>query len=420
MRDADRIRQVGAIIRNDPSIRFVVVSAPQGVTDMLLAVKTSLSKPVHEVWQRFSDISTDLCGIDGGYRPHDDLARIRILAERGLKDELVSRGEYICAKIVADYLGFKFLDAASFVRFDFRGDFDLKATKDSWQKLALSNAYRYVIPGFYGALPDGEIKLFSRNASDFSAAIVANCAHADMLEKWTDESGIRRADPRIVPDAEFIDELTFREIRELTTRGTKILHPEVIFPLREAGIPIHIKNVDRPNDLGTRIVPNEKASPKPPGTVVGISSRKNFTVFGVEKMPMGIGFAAQLLGVFAEMKIDIAHIVDGVDEMGIVIDEEELKGSKHGDLCVRIKEVCRPDMLNIDYGMTIISVVGLWMDNAPGTALRVLEGPARESISIELIDQSKSQTNIVLGVADRDCDETVRAIYNHMIRNRLH
>ncbi|MFS6711991.1 aspartate kinase, partial [Staphylococcus aureus] len=129
------------------------------------------------------------------------------------------------------------------------------------------NAEQYVIPGFYGALPGGEIKLFSRNASDFSAAVVAACARVDVLEKWTDESGIRRADPRIVPDAEFIDELTFREIRELTTRGTKILHPDAILPLREAGITIHIKNVDRPGDAGTRIVPNEKASPKPPGTV---------------------------------------------------------------------------------------------------------------------------------------------------------
>lgn len=414
--NADRICQVGGVVRGDSSIKFVVVSAPEGVTDLLLGIKTSLSENVGKAWERFKDLSLGVNGFDGGYYVQDDLKELRELANASNHDKLVSRGEYICAKIIAAYLGFEFLDAARFMQFNDRGEFDLAATKYAWSALKLEVGKRYVIPGFYGAMPNGEIKLLSRNASDFSAAVVAACAGAAVLEKWTNESGIRRADPRIVPDAEYIDELTFREIRELTSRGTKILHPEAIIPLRDAKIPIEIKNVDRPHERGTRIVPNEMATQKPPGTVVGISSAKSYAVFGIEKMPMETGFAANLFGVFADLKIDIAHIVDGVDEMGIVVDEKELAEGKQGELRALIKKVCKPDMINVDHGMAIVSVVGHWMDNAPGTAARVLAAVARIGVSIEIIDQSKNQTNIVLGVADRDCDATVRAIYDEMIR----
>ncbi len=425
LRDADRIQQVAAIITQDPSIKFVVVSAPEGMTDQLIEIGKgpkggSFGVLVGDVSRRFTNISKDLS--DNDYNAELQLNfDLQKLHESGLAcDEptTVSRGEYICAKLVAAHLGFEFLDAARFMYFNADGEFDFEATKYAWGALKLELGKRYVIPGFYGAMPDGAIKLFSRNASDYSAAVVAACAKATLLEKWTNESGIRRADPRIVPDAEYIDELTFREIRELTSRGTKILHPEVIVPLREAMIPIEIKNVDRPHERGTRIVPNEMAAPKPPGTVVGISSAKGYAVFGIEKMPMRMGFAAKLLGVFAELKVDIAHIVDGVDEMGIVVDEKEIAGEKCGELYARIKAVCKPDMLNVDHAMTIIGVVGHWMDNAPGTLAKIVGAVADIGVSIEIADQSKNQTNIVLGVADRDCDATVRAVYDRMIRNK--
>lgn len=429
MRDAARIRQVGEIIKNDPAIRFVVVSAPEGMTDALMKIAVrderhpAPEEGLDEIISRFFEIGDNLLS---GPRPGFDLIdydrELRGLAGKNAHDKLVSRGECLCAKTVAPYLGpgFVFLDAASFIRSNQDGVYDPSATKAAWATLNLDPGQCYVIPGFYSVDPNGEIRLFSRNASDFSGAVVAACAGASVFEKWTNESGIRRADPSIVPDAELIDELTFREVRELTSRGTKILHPEVIFPLREAGIPIQIKNVDRPEDEGTRVVPNENASPKLPGTVVGISSRKNFTLFGVEKAMMGVGYAAKVLGVFADMNIDVSHIVDGVDEMGIVVSAEEIKGEKKGELFARLKKVCKPDMLNVAEGLAILGVVGHWMDNTPGTAARVFDALGDANISVEIIDQSKSQTNIVIGVADKDCDEAVRAIYDKMIRNRPH
>ena len=422
VRDAERIKQICEIIEADDSRRFIVVSAPEGMTDTLIkfsdGTHDSFIEHARATYQRFLAMVSDLVlPLESVFV---DLGILQQNEGRPTGDFLVSRGEYICAKIVAAYLRYEFLDAARFMRFNKNGEFDLQASMDAWNTLELDTSKRYVIPGFYGAMPDGTIKLFSRNASDFSAAVVAACAGATLLEKWTNESGIRRADPRIVPDAEYIDELTFREVRELTSRGTKILHPEVIIPLRKAKIPIVIKNVDRPDDRGTRIVPNEQATPKPPGTVVGISSQKGYRLFGSEKVPMETGFAARLLGVFAELKIDIAHIVDGVDEMGIVVHEKELPGDRQVELCARIKEVCAPDMLNIDHGIAIIGVVGHWMDNAPGTAAKVLSAPASINVSVEIIDQSKNQTNIVLGVADRDCDRVVNVTYDYMIRNRLH
>lgn len=427
LRDADKIRQVGDIIKNDPSIKFVVVSAPEGMTNTLIDISkgpdsnTLFGVLLGDVIRRFSNIRQDLSPHLGDRVRLElelDLSRLRDAALLKKEALVVSRGEYICAKLVAPYWGFEFVDAMHFMRFNDRGEFSLEETKAAWGALKLDPSKRYVVPGFYGAMPDGTIKLFSRNASDYSAAVVAACAGATILEKWTNESGIRRADPRIVPDAEYIDELTFREIRELTSRGTKILHPEVIIPLREAKIPIEIKNVDRPNEPGTRIVPNEQATPKPPGTVVGISSRKGYQLFGIEKVPMETGFARKLLGVFADLNIDVAHIVDGVDEMGIVVHETEFSGDKHGELCTRIRQVCKPDMLNIDREISIIGVVGHWMDNAPGTAAKVLSAPAEIGVSVEIIDQSKNQTNIVLGVDDKDCDATVKAIYNRMILNK--
>lgn len=419
VRDIEEIIQSCHIIKAGPSRRFVVVSAPEGMTDALI----KFSDGTHDSFIEHSPPTYQrlLAIVSGLKLPLDllfaDLGILQQMEGRPTGDLLVSRGEYLSAKIIAAYLGYEFLDAARFVRFNEDGKFDLEASMCAWNALKLDMTKRYVIPGFYGAMADGTtIKLFSRNASDFSAAVVAACAGATLLEKWTNESGIRRADPRIVPDAEYIDELTFREVRELTSRGTKILHPEVIIPLRKAKIPIVIKNVNRPDDRGTRIVPNEQATPKPPGTVVGISSQKGYRLFGIEKVPMETGFAARLLGVFAELKIDVAHIVDGVDEMGIVVHEKELPGDTQVRLCARIKEVCEPDMLNIDYGIAIIGVVGHWMDNAPGTAAKVLSAPASINVSVEIIDQSKNQTNIVLGVADRDCERVVNVIYDYMIR----
>ena len=416
--DAGQFRKVKSIVKNDPLRKFVVVSAPQGVTDLLFALRDGNGKSFEEnyaeICKRFHSI---VSGLGVVFDPTPDLNEIRFLAGMPKRDEMVSRGEYLCAKIVAQFLGFEFLDAAHFVKFNEAGEFDIATTRVAWCSLSVVPDKRYVVPGFYGSQSDGGIKLFSRNASDVSGAIVAACAGASVFEKWTNESGIRRADPNIVPDAELIDELTFREVRELTSRGTKILHSEVIFPLREAKIPIHIKNIDQPHLQGTRIVPNEQATPKPPGTVVGISSRKGYAVYEIEKAPMGIGYAASVLGVFAALKIDIAHLVDGVDEMGIVVHAQELKG-KEGELCVRLRDVCKPDMLNIDHGIAILGVVGHWMDNTPGTAAKIFDALGRTGVSAEIIDQSRSQTNIVIGVADKDCDTAVRAIYDRMIRQK--
>jgi aspartate kinase len=366
---------------------------------------------------KFNELFT---GLGGEFDPASDLAEVRRLAATPKKEELVSRGEYICAKGFARHLGFEFVDAKDFMRFDQRGDFDLVATKVAWNDLNLDPTKRYVIPGFYGVAPNGEIKLLSRNASDLTGATVAACAGASVFEKWGTVAGIYRADPKLVSDAEVMDEITFEELREFTDMGAKVLHPEVTGPLREMGIPMRVRDINNPQADGTRIVLDGTAKLKPPGTIIGISHRKNCIIIDVKKFMMGVRYAARVLTVFADVGIDVGHLTDGTDIMSMTVGAEQLENGKLAELRQRLQSECNPDSVNVHYAIAALRVVGHWMNGVPGTAGRVYSALGRASISNKVHGQPTSEIGMFIAVDEKDCDRAVKVLYDELIRNHTH
>lgn len=423
--NTEKAQQSCAIIESDLSIRYVVVSAPEGMTNTFLALRGNgnTGKTFDENISAINVCYRGLVsGLNVGFDLTQDLSEIRRLALPAIgqiprNDLLVSRGEYLCAKIIAASLGFEFLDAALFMRFDEQGNYDTLASERAWNELKLSDDKGYVIPGFYGALPSGEIKLFPRNASDFTAAEVARFSHVtSVFEKWTDVPGFFRADPRIVPDAEKIDELTYKELRELTDMGSKLLYPEVVRSLRHANISISVRGVNHPDDPGTRIVPDGTAKLKPPGTVVGISHRVDCILVDVEKFMMGIGYAAQVLGVFAAMGIDIGHIADGTDIISIAVTADQLKGERLSTLRAELKRVCEAEQVNFTHGVAVIRIVGHWMNGAIGTAAAAFVALRDAGVNTRIMSQPSNEIAITICVDERDVSKGVTALYDTFVR----
>ena len=266
----------------------------------------------------------------------------------------------------------------------------------------------FVIPGFYGATPKGEIKTFSRGGSDVTGAIVARATASTLYENWTDVSGFRMADPRIVPDAKRIEEITYRELRELSYMGATVLHDEAIFPVREPGIPIHILNSKKPDNPGTLIVAN-RDSKRP---VCGIAGRRGFTMFNIEKTLMNKehGFGRKLLSIFEEHRVSWEHMPTGIDTISIIASDEELK-EKETVIVEAIERLLEPDELHMTSGLAIIATVGKGVNRLFGVAARLTGALAGAGVNIRVINQGSSEMNILIGVEDQDLEKSVEAIY---------
>jgi aspartate kinase len=307
---------------------------------------------------------------------------------------------------MAAYLEAEFIDPADYVVFDDEGMLD----PATYEKLGerLRGTGRFVIPGFYGALPDGSVKTFSRGGSDITGAIVARAAHADLYENWTDVSGFRMADPAIVPEAKGIEEITYGELRELSYMGAKVLHDEAIFPVREPGIPVNIRNTLRPEDPGTLIV----AERDPSQIVCGIAGQKGFTMVNIEKTLMNrqVGFAWRALSVLEEYGVSFEHMPTGIDTMSVIIKDQAL--GRHGASIMRgIERTCQPDRLTLTPGLAMIATVGQGMAGHVGTAAELFTALSQSDVNIRVIDQGSSENNIIVGVEEEDFEKAVRAIY---------
>jgi len=424
--DARKLRQVKAIVEADPERRYVVPSAPGKrspddvkVTDMLYACheRGSAGEPADAVFEpireRYQEIISDLgLGLDLG--PYLDEVCQRLSAGAGV-DYAASRGEYLNGLLVADLLGFEFVDAAEIVHFDAEGRFDAERTQDSVSK-RLARTTRAVVPGFYGALPDGSIKTFSRGGTDITGAIVARGTGSDVYENWTDVSGLLMADPRVVENPHTIDVLTYRELRELAYMGATVLHDEAIFPVRQAGIPVHIRNTDTPDQDGTRII-REMGDTPPSGQITGIAGRKDFTIIALEKTLMNaeIGFGRRLLDVLESNGISWEHIPSGIDTLSIVVKDSELEG-KLETVVAEIEEKCEPDSIESYSNIALIATVGRGMMHIPGMAGRLFGALAGAGVNVRMIDQGSSELNIIVGVEGADFEAAVRAIYDAFAR----
>ena len=420
--DASQIKKVAAIITANPERKYVVASAPGKrfsddikITDMLYKCHAQFtnnenySETLGKIRERYAGIISEL-GIE-----FDIDAEISEL-EKNLahKDYTASRGEYINSKIIAKFLNWPFFDAADGIFFTSSGVLDeAKTFSTLGEKLkALSCA---VIPGFYGALPDGSIKTFSRGGSDVTGSIVARSVNADLYENWTDVSGMLSADPRIVKNPRVIDFITYTELRELSYMGASVLHEDAVFPVRKAGIPIYIRNTNRPDDNGTMITASlpKNLSRK---AVTGIAGRKGFSSIRVEKSMMNgeTGFGAKLLYIFSDNGLPFEHCPTGIDTISVVVNSD-LFDEKRDKILREIKNELDPDFVMIEKNLSAIAVVGEGMVSVKGIAAKIFSALANAGINIRMIDQGSDELNIIIGVDEKDYELAINSLYKAMI-----
>jgi aspartate kinase len=420
--DAGQLRKVRAIVQAHADRRYVVPSAPgrrsaqdEKITDLLYRTHAAAAggesiEPLFDlIAARYRQIVSEL-DLDFDLEPALAEVHDRILAGAGA-DYAASRGEYLSGLVLARLLECPFIDAAEMIRFDEAGKF-LAADTQKAVSERLSESPSGIIPGFYGARPDGTIKTFSRGGSDVTGAIIARGVGAEVYENWTDVSGLLMTDPRIVDSPRPIESLTYRELRELAYMGATVLHDEAIFPVREAGIPVHIKNTNDPDAPGT-LISRGSAEDRPARNITGIAGRKDFTILALEKTLMNseVGFGKRLLSVLERHEISWEHMPSGIDTLSIVLRDDAL-GDRLEDLKREIQASCAPDSIEVYPGIALIATVGRGMSHTPGTAARLFGALARQKINIRMIDQGSSELNIIVGVENEDFERTVRAIYD--------
>lgn len=427
--DADHFRQVASIVKADPDRRYVVPSAPgkrdkgdTKVTDLLYRcydlIKSrssmeSIDACYNEIRARYTSIIEDL-GLDYDISGELDYVRNAMLHAAG-RGYAASRGEYLNALILAKYLGFDFIDAENVIFFKDNGTLDEEKTNAELSAELEKHKYA-VIPGFYGGTPNGTVKTFSRGGSDITGSIVAKAAKADLYENWTDVSGFMMADPRIIDDPCIIKEITYRELRELSYMGATVLHEDAVFPVRSAGIPINIRNTNRPEDEGTMIV-SHSAGYDSEHVITGVAGKKSFSVITIEKDSMNseVGFGRKVLEVFEENEISFEHLPSGIDTMSVVVASSTLEGRREKVMNAIVRAV-KPDSVFIEDELALIAVVGRGMVKAKGTSARVCDALARADINIRIIDQGSSELNIIVGVDDEEYEDALRAIYAEFVK----
>jgi aspartate kinase len=421
--DAAQLRKVRAIVQEDSARRIVVVSAPGKrnpedvkVTDLLYrchdCVRDSLlfDQTFQAIEERYRAIVGDLnLAID----LEKDLSAVREgMTHSTAPDFAASRGEYLNARIVANLLGSEFVDAAEVIRFDAGGRL---LTEETVAAVAarLSDGKPVVVPGFYGAKPDGSIRTFSRGGSDITGALLARGVRADVYENWTDVSGVLMADPRIVAQPRTIPTLSYRELRELAYMGANVLHEEAVFPVIDLNIPVNVRNTNVPRDPGTLIVKQEEGASS---TITGIAGRKGYTVIALEKNLMNreIGIGRRLLTALERQQVSFEHMPTGIDTVSLVVESSYLKG-KLEPVLDEIRRECRPDRIDVFENMALIATVGRGMLHTPGVAGRLFGALASANVNVRMIDQGSSGINIIVGVEVSDFEKAIRAIYEAFV-----
>ena len=425
--DAKQFCKVRDIVKSDTNRKYVVASAPgkrdshdTKVTDLLLLCfrlakeKRSIDETFAKIENRYRDIIKDL-GID--FSLDEDLASIKIaILNHASSDYIASRGEYLNAKVLANFLGFPFVDAEDGIFFDEKGNLDLERTNRKLSKILSLHEFA-VLPGFYGVSPDGTVKTFSRGGSDITGSIVAGAVGADLYENWTDVSGMLMADPRCIKDPKPIAEITYRELRELSYMGATVLHEDAIFPVRKAQIPINIRNTNEPEAPGTMIV--HKASSNTVDTVItGIAGKKGITAIHIEKDMMNseLGFGRRVLEVLESHGVSFEHLPSGIDTMSVLVTSNSISECK-GSITAEIVKKVDPDSITLVENLSLIAIVGRGMSGTEGIAARIFTALANAHINIRMIDQGSSEMNIIVAVEEKDHQKTLETIYNEFIKD---
>ena len=426
--NAEQFKKVGDIIRSEESRRYVVPSAPgkrysgdTKVTDLLYAcydkaaAGADFTGILNDIKERFYEIIKGL-KIELFREAEDRQIEADFKAQSGT-EYAASRGEFLNGKVMAAYLGYEFVDAATVIRFDKNGNFDADKT-DKLLAKRLQKCEKAVIPGFYGGMEDGTVKTFSRGGSDVTGSLVAKAIHADIYENWTDVSGFLVTDPRIVDNPAVIETITYRELRELSYMGATVLHEDAIFPVRKEGIPINIRNTNRPEDKGTFIV--ESTCRKPKYVITGIAGKKGFCSINIEKSMMNseVGFGRKVLQVFEDQGISFEHVPSGIDTMTIYVHQDEFE-EKEQQILAGIHKAVDPDHIELESDLALIAIVGRGMKSTRGTAGRIFSALAHAHINVKMIDQGSSELNIIVGVRHDDFKNAIKALYEIFVLTQI-
>ncbi len=418
---ATQFEKVGNIIHADADRKFVVPSAP-GKRDSKDTKVTDMLYQCYGLAEEGKDFSAVLAKIKERYQSIIDGLKLDLVLdsefaiieknfkEKAGSDYAASRGEYLNGIIMANYLGYEFVDPADYICFTEDGTFDADKTNELLSK-KLENIERAVIPGFYGALPSGKVKTFSRGGSDITGSIVAKAVKADVYENWTDVSGFLVADPRIIDNPKAIDTITYRELRELSYMGATVLHEDAIFPVRKAGIPINIRNTNAPDDKGTWIVGNTCHKPK--CVITGIAGKKGFCSINIEKDMMNaeVGFGRKVLEVFEHYGISFEHMPSGIDTLTVFVHQTEFE-EKEQKVLSGLHKAVNPDSIDLEADLALIAVVGRGMKATEGVAASIFLALSQAHINVKMIDQGSSELNIIIGVKNSDFEAAIKAIYD--------
>ncbi len=422
MADAGQYRKVRDIILADPGRRVVIVSAAgkstaenHKITDLLYLCHAHIRygmdcTPVFDmIKNRYLQIRDDL-GLALDLEPEFAELKQRLDKKKITEDELVSRGEYFSAKLMAACLGFDFVDAADWVVFKMDGTVDQAV---SYEKLKALVHGGVVIPGFYGVMPDGAVKTFSRGGSDITGALAAAALDADVYENWTDVSGILMADPRIVDDPQPISEVTYDELRELSFSGAQVLHELTIFPVREKGIPLNIRNTNDPEAPGTMIRESFESDSEPHRFITGITGKKDFSIVHLTKRGLSneVGLLRKILSIYERHNISVVYVPNGIDNVSVIIETEAI-APKLYTILAEVQQEIRPDTLDVIDQIAVVAAVGRRMSKRPGISGQVFGALGQADINIRWITQSPDELNIIFGVDNRDFAKAIRTLYD--------
>ena len=428
MADAGQYKKIRDILLADPDRRIVVVSAAgkrhskdHKLTDLLYLCHAHTQYGVDctsvfdMITSRYLEIRDEL-GIQLDLEPEFAELKARLDKKAVSQDELVSRGEYFSAKLMAAYLGFRFIDSANWVKFNFDGTVDQEATYDALRKQVPLNGGA-VIPGFYGIMPDGHIRTFSRGGSDITGALAAAALDADVYENWTDVSGILMADPRIVDDPQPIPEVTYDELRELSYSGAQVLHEDAIFPVREKNIPLNIRNTNAPEDAGTMIQETFDGDHDPHRFITGITGKKDFTIISMTKRGMSnqVGVLHKVLTVLVRHGISVDYVPNGIDNVSVVLPTEAIAPHLYSILA-EIEKEAEPDSLSVHDQIAVVAAVGRKMAFRPGISGKIFAALGEAGINIRMINQGPDELNIIFGVDNKDFKAAIRVLYNSFVK----
>jgi len=428
MADAGQYKKIRDILLADPARRVVVVSAAgkrnkndHKITDLLYLCHSHVKYGVdcdrifQMIASRYIGIRNEL-GLALAIEPELEALKKSVDAKQVTREELVSRGEYFSAKLMAAYLGFQFIDAADWVMFNFDGTVDQEKSYEELRS-RVTPGVGAVIPGFYGSMPDGTIHTFSRGGSDITGSLAAAALNADVYENWTDVSGILMADPRIVDDPQTIPEVTYDELRELSYSGAQVLHEDAIFPVREKNIPLNIRNTNAPGDAGTMIKESFDGDHDQDRFITGITGKKDFSIISLSKRGMSnqVGVLHKVLTVLVRHNISVDYVPNGIDNVSVVLPTAAIEKELY-TIMAEIKKEAQPDTLDVHHHIAVVAAVGRKMAFRPGISGKIFAALGEAGINIRMINQGPDELNIIFGVDNNDFESAIKVLYNSFVK----